>query len=81
MNAVYGEIVVERSKQDEKWGEQNHHDEWWLAILGEEFGECAQAVLHDRFGGKAYGTLRDELIQLVAVGVAWIECIDRDNQS
>ncbi len=71
------DIQTERLRQDRKWGEQNHDDVWWVAILGEEFGEAAQAVLHDAFGGKAAGTLRAELVQLVAVGVAWIECIDR----
>ena len=49
----------------------------WSAILGEEAGEVAQAALHDEFGGKAAGTVRAELVQLAAVGLAWIACIDR----
>lgn len=67
----------ERAKQDRVWGEQNHTDIWWAAILGEEFGEVSQAILHDEFGGKAAGTVCTELVQLAAVALAWIECIDR----
>jgi nucleoside 2-deoxyribosyltransferase len=70
-------IYQERLQQDAKWGEQNHFDEVWLAILGEEFGETSQAILHNRFGGKAAGTVRNELVQVAAVAMAWIECIDR----
>lgn len=71
------DVFYERSRQDAKWGEQNHADVWWSAILGEEFGEVSQAILHDEFGGKAAGTTRAELVQLAAVALAWIECIDR----
>lgn len=71
------DVSDERLAQDARWGQQNHSDEWWLAILGEEFGEVSQAILHDRFGGKASGTTRKELVQLAAVAMAWIECIDR----
>ena len=38
-------IQIEREAQDEKWGEQRHSDEKWLAILLEELGEAAKAVL------------------------------------
>ena len=77
MENVIAEVNEERGKQNDKWGEQNHSSEWWLAILSEEVGEAAQAVLHDKFGGRAAGTLRCELIQLAAIAVAWIECLDR----
>lgn len=71
------EVKHERLRQDEVWGEQNHDDFTYLAILGEEVGEACQAALHDRFGGEAAGTLREELIQVAAVAVAMVECIDR----
>ena len=72
------DVRVERLKQDQKWGDQSEHsDAIWQAILTEEVGECAQAVLHNGFGGKAAGTLRDELVQVAAVAVAWVEAIDR----
>lgn len=71
------DVLRERVRQDEKWGEQNHDDYRWLAVATEEVGEAAQAMLHDEFGGAHAGTLRDELVQTAAVIVAWIECIDR----
>ena len=44
-------------------------DDAKLAVLGEEFGEVARALLEDR------GTLRGELIQVAAVAVAWAEAL------
>lgn len=46
-------------------------------ILGEEVGEFHQAVLHDRFGGKAAGTSREEAVQIAAVALQIIEYYDR----
>lgn len=74
---IFEEIAAERTLQDAKWGEQNHADFPWLAILTEEVGEVAQAALHDVFGGSHAGTLRHELMQVAAVAVGWLECIDR----
>lgn len=74
---IVQQILDERARQDAKWGEQNHNDYRYLAILTEEIGELAQAALEDEFGGKHAGTLRDELIQAAAVALAWLECIDR----
>jgi NTP pyrophosphatase (non-canonical NTP hydrolase) len=75
-DSIFKAIALERKHQDAKWGEQNHDDYTWLAILAEEIGESAQAVLHDTFGGSASGTLRGELIQAAAVLVAWLENIE-----
>ena len=66
-------ILNERIKQDNKWGEQNHHIYKWLAILGEEVGEANQAALEDN-----ESELIDELIQIAAVSVAMIESIKRN---
>lgn len=74
---VFLAIMQERVDQNVKWGEQNHDDATWSLILGEEVGEACQAALHDRFGGDHAGTLRDELVQVAAVVVQWIECLDR----
>jgi NTP pyrophosphatase (non-canonical NTP hydrolase) len=71
------EILKERKAQDAKWGEQNHDDKTWLAILVEEVGELAQAILHDEFGGRAAGTAREELVQVAAVAVQWLEVMGR----
>ena len=75
-HAILQEIGAERGKQDQKWGEQNHEDPMWSAILGEEFGEACQALLHN---DKA--NLREELVQIAAVATAWIECLDRNATS
>lgn len=81
MKQIFDEIAAERARQDAKWGKQNHSNATWALIAGEELGEVAQAILHDVFGGKAAGTLRQELVQLGAVVVAWLECLDRkENQ-
>jgi NTP pyrophosphatase (non-canonical NTP hydrolase) len=72
------DIANERRRQNEKWGEQNHPAEIWLAVLSEELGEVSQALLHNKFGGKAAGTLRTELVQVAAVAIQWLECIDRN---
>ena len=83
-DAVLTQVIVERAQQDAKWGEQNHNDFVWAAGLGEEFGEACQAAL--KASGDEDGTprpemwspqLRMELIQVAAVAVAWVECIDR----
>lgn len=72
-------VLIERAKQNEKWGEQNHEDLFWLAILGEEFGETAQAILHTQTGERNAGKTRKELVHTVAVGLQWLECMDRRN--
>ena len=46
---IIAEIVVERQKQDEKWGEQNHNPIEWSAILTEECGEVAKEALEYHF--------------------------------
>lgn len=77
---ILAEVVDERISQDEKWGEQNHDPVWWSAILTEEVGEVAQAALKLRFGAdyeKRLAHYREECVQVAAVAVAMIECIDR----
>ena len=67
------EIVCERKKQDDKWGEQNHAPEFWLAILVEEVGEVGKAICEHK--EKEY---RLELIQVAAVALSMVECSDRN---
>lgn len=69
---VVGEVGDERVRQDKKWGEQNHAAPVWFAILGEEVGEVARAMLE----GKP-GAYREELLQVAAVAIAAVECYDR----
>lgn len=76
LSPVLAEVAGERARQDAKWGEQNHNDFVYGAILMEEVGEAMQAALWTRFEGKD-GDVRAELVQVAAVAVAFIECIDR----
>ena len=59
-------IQSERNAQDEKWGEQRHSDEKWLAIAVEEVGELAEAILENNEEG-----LLEEIVQLAAVLQNW----------
>lgn len=72
------DIIDERERQDEKWGaDRNLEPGIWLGVLGEEYGEACQAALHAIFGGPKAAGLREELVQVAAVALAWIESIDR----
>ncbi len=44
MLLVNDEVLIERTKQNEKWGIQRHSYGDWLMILGEEFGEVCEAM-------------------------------------
>lgn len=72
MYEILEDVKRERERQDRKWGVQNHSDEYWLAILAEEFGEVARAFLD-----KNPENLKEELLQVAAVAVVWLECIER----
>lgn len=67
-------VADERRRQDKKWGEQNHSDFKWCAILTEEVGEAAKAALD----GDDDLHLKMELIQVAASALAWIECMERN---
>jgi NTP pyrophosphatase (non-canonical NTP hydrolase) len=71
------DVLYERDRQDEKWGEQNHDPFTYLVILTEEVGEFAQAALHNRFGGEQSNRMREEAVQVAAVALAIVECLDR----
>lgn len=77
IDRVFEAVIAERARQDRKWGTQNHSDALWLAILSEEFGEAAKEANETHFRGKDTGLLVAELVQVIAVCKAWIECIER----
>ena len=81
MNRIIQKIIEERKKQDEKWGEQNHHPLLWFSIIGEEFGEMCQAFNDYTLSTtQDYNKLEDmiqEAVQVAACCVAMIECIER----
>ena len=79
---MLGEVTRERLAQEEKWGQQNHDDFKWMAILGEEYGEACEAALKSSPHMGEYNAtyrlqLRTELIQIAAVAIAHVEAIDR----
>lgn len=67
------EILKERVRQFNKWGDQDHSMEIWLAILTEEVGEFAECVLDNKFGGKHKENLQAELTQVAAVALQILE--------
>jgi len=77
--SVLREVRHERRRQDAKWGDQSGNpDLVWSAVLTEETGEVAQAILKTQFeGGKTIADVREELVQVAAVAVAHVEAIDK----
>jgi NTP pyrophosphatase (non-canonical NTP hydrolase) len=85
------DVLAERHRQDEKWGQQDHDPFTYLAILTEEVGEAAQAALQARFhkesppgAGSAQEfrqvrlqDFRIEMIHTTAVALAIVQCLDR----
>lgn len=71
-------ISAERCKQDEKWGVQDHTEDKWFRILGEEFGEIGHALNEldaqtSTPNNMTEEELEDEIVQTAAVCVAWLE--------
>lgn len=63
------DVLLERVRQNHKWGHPRFLDkQLWYTILGEEVGEVARAILE-----KDDANLYDELAQVAAVCIAWME--------
>ena len=78
--AILEAILVERAKQDAKFGSQGHEDGMWARVLGEEYGEVMNASLRENYDRKRMEGNRNkdkayELIQVAAVAVAWLKDI------
>lgn len=73
MEKALSDVLKERERQDEKWGVQDHGAFVWITILVEEIGEFTEAALK----GYNLDVLRKEAVQMAAVALAIIECIDR----
>jgi NTP pyrophosphatase (non-canonical NTP hydrolase) len=82
-NRAVRNVMDERTRQDKKWGEQNHDPYTYLAILLEEVGEYSQACLQSQFGGDkgGFSKMRGEAVQVAAVALAIVECLDRGKWS
>lgn len=67
--SVFEWIRQERSNQDVWHKTSGHSDSVWLAVLVEEVGEVAKAMHEEA----SRTDLIDELVQVAAVAVAWLE--------
>ena len=66
---VLEQVLLEREKQDLKWGDQTFNsDDHWTVILTEELGEVAREVYE-----KNESDMYTEIIQCAAVCFAWAE--------
>ena len=92
---VLDEVYVERIRQDEQWGEQNHPDgsgrpeDFIMAesakILNDHkaqvgtltFRDILEEEVREAYAETDSERLREELVQVAAVAVAWVEAIDR----
>jgi NTP pyrophosphatase (non-canonical NTP hydrolase) len=82
---IFEEISAERKRQDDKWGIQDHSPLVWLPILTEEVGEVAKAVIDSYIpemkllcsADLRINGYRRELIQVAAVAVSMLECLER----
>jgi len=76
---IIQKIRMERERQENKWGVQNHIPSTWVVILTEEVGEVARATLgyNTANGQEEYET---ELIHCAAVCVAALESLQRNKR-
>ena len=83
LSKVFNDVLKEVRRQEELWGEQNHHPIIYQSFLMEEVGEFSQAVNDATFfNGKSdtvpgdYSNARKEIIQVAAVAISIARCID-----
>ena len=63
MEEILNEVMQERIRQNEKWGEQNHNPVEWISILLEEVGEASKEALNYYFKNPAESHLEKELAE------------------
>ena len=79
-----GLIDEERERQDKKWGQQDHSQQAWVGILGEEYGEYCQAVNETYLANATkkheggFANIMKELTHVAAVAVSAMECLMRN---
>jgi hypothetical protein len=67
---VFSLTVAERAKNRLRWGDQSGNTpEIWVTVLSEEVGEVSRALLER----SPLDHLRAELVQVLAVCIAWLE--------
>lgn len=70
---IFKDIIEERARQDRLHPEFPDWDLARLPILMEEVGEVAKDIHENNLVH-----LRQELIETIAVGVRWVEAIDKE---
>ena len=77
--AVLESVRAERRRQDARWGVDHRPDDLtMLAVLMEETGEVARALV-DRWPEKPdHRALVAELVQVAAVAVHWLEMLESE---
>lgn len=84
---VHNERVRAHEKHDDggaSMERKSWDDEAWLSVLTEELGEVARVLCEKRHGSypnpwAMANDLRDELIQLAAMSVAWVAAIHNED--
>jgi len=71
---IITDLLAERARQDAKWGPRATPT--WSHILSEEHSEAVEAAVRGNTSA-----LREELIQVAAVAMAWVEDLDRRETS
>jgi len=71
---MWFDILEETERQDAKWGSQRDLSRVdWMPILTEEVGEVAKSINDN----ETIDDLRNELVQVAAVCLQWIDNLDR----
>lgn len=92
MKNILEAVAAERTRQNEKFGEQNHNPIEWMAILTEETGEASKEAVDFYFKypskddnvdfedlqTKRLINYRTELIQVAAVAVSMVQSLERN---
>jgi hypothetical protein len=77
-SAALVDVGLERFRQDEKWGGQEHddtHQTWEFVQLIQDYAGWARVMA----GMGSYEKARRRLVQVAALAVAAVESIDRKN--
>lgn len=79
---VIFDVIDERKRQDEKWGEQNHSAYVWASIIGEEYGEMCKAINEFGFNPtpEREQDIYTEAVQTMASCMAMLECMERSRK-
>lgn len=72
-NAIIGKILTELKTAEEKWPEWPTNMYEQLAIVTEEAGEVAKAVLHYNHENGSHKDITDELVQTAAMCVRMLK--------